>query len=195
MGLMAAYYRRWFAVAFKGVFERASLVAFILLSALDASKHFLPKIGQVTNTWTWELPFWAVGAVSVVRLIAAPFIMWKEDQQRLADLEDEEKRKARLGEARLQVSRLLTQTEKMKSQALNDELMSDEVFDAWFANCVDVLRRVCGEDAVASFQSDANTPSVVISKPGLSEAQQNLWCYFNRRAARLDKILGALPTP
>jgi hypothetical protein len=84
-----AFYRRWLGVAFHGTLDRTALVAFLFLSGLDASKHFVPVLRQVIESWLWAVPFWALAAVLLVRVFAAPLIMWREDRANAAAIESQ----------------------------------------------------------------------------------------------------------
>jgi len=88
MGEVFVFYRRWLAVAFHGALDRTAFVAFLVLSLIDGSKHFYPRVGEVTGTLVWAIPYWALALVMVWRMLAAPFVMWREDKVSFAQQQD-----------------------------------------------------------------------------------------------------------
>jgi hypothetical protein len=80
----AGFYWRWMRVAFRGALDRTALVAFVILSGIDAAKRVYPDLHRVTDSFIWAVPFWVLATVMVWRVIAAPFIMWREDRAAIA---------------------------------------------------------------------------------------------------------------
>ena len=81
-----AFYRRWLAVAFHGAMDRTALAVFVAVSLAAATEHYVPKLRNVIDPSIWAWPFWIFAAFLLWRMLAAPFIMWKEDRAATAAL-------------------------------------------------------------------------------------------------------------
>ena len=88
----------------------------------------------------------------------------------------------------------MSQAEQLKAQCASEIPMVEDAINAWMVTSLEQLRQTCGEDAVHSFKSNANTPTVEVSKAGVPERNVRLWVYLNQRAGRLDRRLEAITT-
>ena len=78
---MRAYYWRWLKTAFTHSIGVVDLWTGLITAALSIVDHYLPGL-QLMTSYGWQIPVWALTAVMAVRLLLAPYWIWKEDQQK-----------------------------------------------------------------------------------------------------------------
>ena len=78
---MLRYYRRWLHTAFCHSVGVVDLCSGLVGSALGVWDHYQPGAGIMT-AYGWQVPILALAAVMAVRLLLAPYWMWREGQPR-----------------------------------------------------------------------------------------------------------------
>jgi hypothetical protein len=85
---MRSYYWRWLKTALThsiGVFD---LWTGLISAALGVLDHYWPQ-AQIMTTYAWQIPIFALAAVMFVRLLLAPYWMWKTDNETTIAIADE----------------------------------------------------------------------------------------------------------
>ena len=77
---MRSFYWRWLKTSFRHSLGPIDLWTGLAASILGVAAHFLPDGEAAITALAWQVPLWALGLVMLVRLILAPYWMWKEDQ-------------------------------------------------------------------------------------------------------------------
>ncbi len=75
----------WFRRAFTESLGAVDLWTGLVSAALGLADHYLPRL-QIMNSLGWEIPLWVLAGVLLVRLLVAPYWIWKEQQDELARL-------------------------------------------------------------------------------------------------------------
>lgn len=81
----ARFYRLWLGGTFKRAPHSSDLYVGLVGSAIGVAEHYRPKVGEVTGDWVWQVPLWAFGAILIVRFLATPFILWRDNNHALED--------------------------------------------------------------------------------------------------------------
>ena len=188
MGQIPAFYWRWLKVAFSGAFDRTALIAFIAFAGIDTAKHFNPNVREMTETIVWAVPYWALAIVVGWRLLAAPFVIWTQDQTKLAALETQEERKSKrnaLGELIHEATPLLA---AFRADGELNHLISLQ--KDWADKALEVLQRKFDPSYISHFMSDAG---IISGEPaGLAEDRLCRWRWLNNRVIRAQEILQSL---
>ena len=145
-------------------------------------------------------PFGALGgvaclfaAVFLTKLFTVPITIAQEERERFLALKSEGERGVTASLNRLEVARLLSAAEHCKNLCASPDPVSDETIELWHGDCMAVLGVVCGEEAIHSFKSDANTSALVLTSPIVPQRNKELWSWLNKRIGRLDLIYQAMP--
>ena len=69
---MGGFYRRWLRTAFRHALGPIDLWTGLSAAVLGIVDHYNPGRHLVTE-FAWQIPIWALAAVALVRLIAAPW--------------------------------------------------------------------------------------------------------------------------
>jgi len=75
-----SFYWRWLKTAFTHSLGPVDLWTGLVVSIFGIVDHFLPQ-AHIMTLYGWMIPVFALAAVMLVRLILAPYWMWREDQQ------------------------------------------------------------------------------------------------------------------
>lgn len=84
---MCGFYWLWLKTAFRrsvGPIDLWSGLAGVILNGVG---HYVPWVEQAMGNLSWQIPLWAAAAIVVVRLLMAPYWIWRDQKQRLDDLE------------------------------------------------------------------------------------------------------------
>jgi hypothetical protein len=185
MRLAREFYARWF---FKTVWRApgaADGYAGLFGTVVGIAQHYRPELSSMTEGWFWQVPLWTFGAVLIVRFLAAPFEIWKEDQRKLAQL----KTSGDLRSQRRDLGRLLSQCEHIIEQCDTPVPVNEPMVEEWFRRTVEFLANDLGEEYVHRFRSDAGLNPLVLTSPSVPERNRDLWAFLHRRAARLHSFL------
>ncbi|MHB1564481.1 MAG: hypothetical protein ACYCXP_10380 [Leptospirillum sp.] len=74
------YYWLVLRTAWKHAFGYADLISSSVGAMLAVIIHFSPKWKQLLTGVLWQIPIWILATVAIVRLISAPFWLWKIDR-------------------------------------------------------------------------------------------------------------------
>ena len=106
------------------------------------------------SDWYWSIPFWALGAVIAWRLIRAPFVIWREDQQQIAALTDTRDAVALKTQRRERIGQYLSESRTLLGRARKAD--DDPTFEAevqeWANGLGDYLTAEFGESYVTRLQ-------------------------------------------
>ena len=73
-------------VAFRHSLDIAQTIIFLLLIGLGAVAHFYPAVNSMIDVSGWAVAAIVLGGIVLIRLLMAPYWIWKEDQRRLSDV-------------------------------------------------------------------------------------------------------------
>jgi len=149
-----SYYTRWLATAWRASWNAADLVAGLLGLAAPLLIAFLPKQELILARLAWQLPLGVLVALFIIRLCGAPYWMYRDDGQRLAEAT------ARL-QALTSASPRIHFEQVWNTQLYQNGVPVYRVLQAWFTNSplvrseASIARQVSGvveiESAGAAF--------------------------------------------
>ena len=90
---MWGFYWRWLKTAIWHGFGPADLWSGLAGALVGIIDHYWPDLQLLTH-YGWQIPIWAFASVVLVRLIAAPYWMWLDDQKISPSKVDIERRKS-----------------------------------------------------------------------------------------------------
>ncbi len=137
------FYWLWLSTAFRHSIWRGDGVAFLLGIAIPIARNAVPNWESVMNELTWQIPLGVFGSIVLVRLILAPYWLYKEkvkEINRLSALmgnkdESREKRQLKLdlGKLLLDGKEILMDLEKMDGQLdASGAVRAELQFEIWY---------------------------------------------------------------
>jgi hypothetical protein len=189
MGLgMLGYYRRWLATAFSGALDRTALAAFVVLSAMEVGKHFIPKAAAMLTSWVWAVPFWMFAAVIVARVMYAPYVMWREQQAAMAAAGTLSDSKAERKAVREALASFLQKAGALDLLCRTNSESQWMALNDWFECVVDYLGASLDQSYVQRFGADSGfTHSTPIGP--YNQIQQHQLTWLNHRSQRLQEFI------
>jgi len=203
MGQVRRYWSRVAARAWRRSLELVRLeswervVVFLIGLSVPALAAWY-FVGDATNAWVRALATIggaALGATAMFgwSLIRQPAEMAAESAEEIEKLKaanaSEEQRRAQ----RVSLGRLLAQAEAFRNRCGSTEEIEETPVARWQKEIESFLRDEMGEEYLHRFNSDAGTPSLILSSLDIPERNRELWTWLNRRAYRLSSILEAMP--
>jgi hypothetical protein len=86
---MREYLKIWLNKAFTKSLGLADLLCGLSGSALSAFKHYHPEAKSMIEGWEFQILFWALVLIVGLRLIMAPYWIWRDQQAELSRLREE----------------------------------------------------------------------------------------------------------
>lgn len=85
---MSQYFKLLSKKAFRLRFEGTDLLSTIFLAALGAADYYRPQWGIDMDAISWQTPLIFLGIAFALRIISAPYFIWKEENHKSRSLEE-----------------------------------------------------------------------------------------------------------
>ena len=191
------FYARLLAVAFKHSYGVADAIVFFTAIAVGVAGRYFPiQMSAVSNLLGWQIPFMALGLVFAVRLVLAPYWLYRErDRQaaefgnQLATLSVSQSTRAKLLDLWLAGDRLF----HLCNDVSNRDPLPTEQVNQWIADVEAFIKErfpnSMGNVYLQTFREDAGIKSP--SGPGgLRSPRADLRDVVDNRRHRLGQIYG-----
>lgn len=151
------FYGQWLWRAFRHSLGLADLLASLAGSAVAVFAHFEPEAGRAFEPLLWQVPLWAAAAVVTLRLLLAPYWIWREDQAALEALREARDAKQRAREVRDRIGEFLAESIEWLKASRAGDLSDDfeERVNAWFAGVQNYISRELGDSYVRQITNGA----------------------------------------
>jgi len=149
---MSSFFCKWFQVAFVRSLGIADAISSVVGIAGAAYVHYKPGAGTVVSELIWQIPLGAFAVTVFVRLVMAPYWIWKEQEETIIQL------RSQLGErqSRQAVRDALTQPYRVGQELMHRDIQNnedyrqlEEEFENWKTNMIEVVRQMVSEPDAA----------------------------------------------
>lgn len=80
------YEKLIFKKVFKLRFEASDFLSGLSVAIMGAIDHFKPELGLDMELLSWQAPLIALGAAFAIRIITAPYFIWREQNEKCKEL-------------------------------------------------------------------------------------------------------------
>lgn len=185
-----SYYKRWLKTAFGQSLGPIDLWSGIAGACLSIAARYIPQIQSSYAEWQWQIPIWACATVLIVRVIAAPYWMAREQAAEIAKFKADALTVGKKQTIKSKLAEFLQEGEKLKQRCQETEKVAP-IAEA--QDWLDRLRNFVNSEQQLGSSFDARLNSAIGIPPrlgGLKSREHDQICSgIETRLYRLHEFL------